>query len=163
MTDTNKKSSKGQRVGYLRVSTLDQSTARQLEGQDLDEVFERVSGAVYVVKADRRLGSAVAISETELLTNCHVVKEEKQVKLHHDKAQQTADVVSMDEKADRCILRAAILRNVEESLNDVVEGSPILKKMLEEREIGLVGAYYELASGRVHFSEPVLAGHGGTR
>ncbi|WP_374316705.1 recombinase family protein [Aquabacterium sp.] len=46
MTDTNKKPSKGQRVGYLRVSTLDQSTARQLEGQDLDEVFEdKVSGA----------------------------------------------------------------------------------------------------------------------
>lgn len=37
---------KGQRVGYLRVSTLDQSTARQLEGLALDEVFEdKVSGA----------------------------------------------------------------------------------------------------------------------
>jgi len=37
---------KGQRVGYLRVSTLDQSTARQLDGLDLDEVFEdKVSGA----------------------------------------------------------------------------------------------------------------------
>ncbi|MBI5926478.1 MAG: recombinase family protein [Aquabacterium sp.] len=37
---------KGQRVGYLRVSTLDQSTARQLEGLELDEVFEdKVSGA----------------------------------------------------------------------------------------------------------------------
>ncbi len=37
---------KGQRVGYLRVSTLDQSTARQLEGLELDTVFEdKVSGA----------------------------------------------------------------------------------------------------------------------
>jgi DNA invertase Pin-like site-specific DNA recombinase len=37
---------KGQRVGYLRVSTLDQSTARQLDGLKLDEVFEdKVSGA----------------------------------------------------------------------------------------------------------------------
>lgn len=37
---------KGQRVGYLRVSTLDQSTARQLDGLELDEVFEdKVSGA----------------------------------------------------------------------------------------------------------------------
>jgi DNA invertase Pin-like site-specific DNA recombinase len=37
---------KGQRVGYLRVSTLDQSTARQLDGLTLDEVFEdKVSGA----------------------------------------------------------------------------------------------------------------------
>lgn len=30
----------GQRIGYKRVSTLDQTTARQLEGVQLDEVFE---------------------------------------------------------------------------------------------------------------------------
>jgi DNA invertase Pin-like site-specific DNA recombinase len=37
---------RGQRVGYLRVSTLDQTTARQLDGEALDEVFEdKVSGA----------------------------------------------------------------------------------------------------------------------
>jgi DNA invertase Pin-like site-specific DNA recombinase len=30
----------GQRVGYVRVSTLDQNTIRQLEGVDVDRVFE---------------------------------------------------------------------------------------------------------------------------
>src|SRR4051794_3919465 len=30
----------GQRIGYVRVSTLDQSTIRQLDGVDLDRVFE---------------------------------------------------------------------------------------------------------------------------
>lgn len=30
----------GQRIGYVRVSTLDQSTARQLDGVQLDHVFE---------------------------------------------------------------------------------------------------------------------------
>lgn len=30
----------GQRVGYIRVSTLDQNTARQLDGTDVDRVFE---------------------------------------------------------------------------------------------------------------------------
>lgn len=35
----------GQRVGYLRVSTVDQKTDRQLEGVELDRVFEdHVSG-----------------------------------------------------------------------------------------------------------------------
>jgi DNA invertase Pin-like site-specific DNA recombinase len=33
-------SGKGQRVGYVRVSTLDQSTARQLEGVLVDRIFE---------------------------------------------------------------------------------------------------------------------------
>lgn len=36
---------KGQTVGYIRVSTVDQNTARQLEGVALDRVFEeKVSG-----------------------------------------------------------------------------------------------------------------------
>ncbi|MCM0084375.1 recombinase family protein [Geomonas sp. Red32] len=36
---------KGQVIGYKRVSSTDQNTARQLEGLELDEVFEdRVSG-----------------------------------------------------------------------------------------------------------------------
>ncbi|ANP74788.1 hypothetical protein PA27867_3874 (plasmid) [Cryobacterium arcticum] len=30
----------GQRIGYVRVSTLDQSIARQLDGVDVDKVFE---------------------------------------------------------------------------------------------------------------------------
>lgn len=30
----------GQRIGYVRVSTLDQNTARQLEGVDVNRVFE---------------------------------------------------------------------------------------------------------------------------
>lgn len=32
--------SKGQRVGYIRVSTVDQNTARQLDGIPLDRIFE---------------------------------------------------------------------------------------------------------------------------
>jgi DNA invertase Pin-like site-specific DNA recombinase len=36
---------KGQLIGYKRVSTVEQNTARQLDGLELDEVFEdRVSG-----------------------------------------------------------------------------------------------------------------------
>lgn len=36
---------KGQRVGYIRVSTEDQNTDRQLEGVDLDKVFtDKISG-----------------------------------------------------------------------------------------------------------------------
>ena len=35
----------GQRIGYVRVSTLDKNTARQLDGVDLDQVFaDKASG-----------------------------------------------------------------------------------------------------------------------
>jgi DNA invertase Pin-like site-specific DNA recombinase len=36
---------KGQRIGYIRVSTVDQNTGRQLDGEKLDKIFEdKVSG-----------------------------------------------------------------------------------------------------------------------
>jgi len=77
------------------------------EGSDLStrEVFEKVGGAVYVVKAERKMGSAVAISEFELLTNCHVVDETTRVTIGRDKKEQNAVVISMNTTADRCVLR----------------------------------------------------------
>jgi DNA invertase Pin-like site-specific DNA recombinase len=44
-TQKPRKSSKGQRVGYVRVSTLDQNENRQLEGIELDRTFlDKASG-----------------------------------------------------------------------------------------------------------------------
>jgi carbonic anhydrase len=52
-------------------------------------------------------------------------------------------------------LRAAILENVEETINDLLVKSALLRHLAETDRIALVGAYYELATGRVHFSEMI--------
>ena len=52
-------------------------------------------------------------------------------------------------------MRAAILENVEQTLNDLISGSAILRELGEAGKVGFVGAYYELSSGKVYFSEPV--------
>jgi carbonic anhydrase len=52
-------------------------------------------------------------------------------------------------------LRAAILENVEETINDLLTRSSILRHLSETDRVKLVGAYYELSSGRVHLSEIV--------
>jgi hypothetical protein len=89
------------KTSALRLETRD--------GPDLraDEIFEKVSGAVYVVKADHSLGSGVAISDSELLTNCHVVGSQAEVRITHAKAEMPAKVVSRNADADRCVLRTA--------------------------------------------------------
>jgi hypothetical protein len=76
-------------------------------GSDLraEEVFEKAAGAVYMVKAGKRIGSAVAVSESDLLTNCHVVGDRTEVSLVHDRKELKAAVVSMNVNADRCVLR----------------------------------------------------------
>lgn len=46
---------KGQHVGYMRVSSLDQSAARQLDGVELDNVFtDNVSSGVHLSPALHR-------------------------------------------------------------------------------------------------------------
>lgn len=76
-------------------------------GADLraDEVFDKAAGAVYKVKAGKRIGSAVAVSESDLLTNCHVVGDRTEVTLVREKQELAAKVVSMNVNADRCVLR----------------------------------------------------------
>ena len=76
-------------------------------GEDLraDEVFEG-GGRGHKVRTERGLGSAVAISDSELLTNCHVVGEFDEVELVRAKDEQTARVVSKNADADRCGLHA---------------------------------------------------------
>ncbi|MEZ5318252.1 MAG: carbonic anhydrase [Vicinamibacterales bacterium] len=67
--------------------------------------------------------------------------------------------------AEAASLRAAVLGNVEETVNHLVDDSEILAHLLERGEVAIVGAYYELSTGRVHFSEvvssrPALGGGG---
>ena len=51
-------------------------------------------------------------------------------------------------------LRAAILENVEETINAMVKDSAILREAGRTGHVTYVGAYYELSSGKVYFSEP---------
>jgi S1-C subfamily serine protease len=77
------------------------------EGPDLrpQEVFEKVSRAVYVVKTQTALGSAVAISDRELLTNCHILESATTATLEREGERLPALVISANKDADRCILR----------------------------------------------------------
>lgn len=54
-------------------------------------------------------------------------------------------------------LRAAILATIEQVTNDVLGGSELLRQAVSAGRLQVVGAYYELGSGRVIFSEPVTA------
>ena len=69
------------------------------------EVFEKASGAVYIVKAEKSLGSAIAVGERDLLTNCHVVESASTVTLEREGVRFPATVVSANANADRCVLR----------------------------------------------------------
>jgi carbonic anhydrase len=56
---------------------------------------------------------------------------------------------------ERSEIRALVLANVEQVINDALSKSPMLRKMVDAGQLQVVGAYYEAVSGRVIFSEPV--------
>jgi len=78
------------------------------EGPELRprDVFERVSGAIFIVRTQEAQGSAVAISDRELLTNCHVLGNRSAATLERDGQQSSATLVSANPKNDRCILQS---------------------------------------------------------
>ncbi len=60
-------------------------------------------------------------------------------------------------KQEREEIKALILANVEQVINDAMTGSSLLQRKVDTGELGVIGAYYELVSGRVMFSEMVHA------
>lgn len=55
-------------------------------------------------------------------------------------------------KQEREEIKGLILANIEQVINDAMNGSPLLQRMTDTGELGVIGAYYELVSGRVMFS-----------
>jgi hypothetical protein len=80
------------------------------------EVFKKVERSVFIVYAAATLadakarnmaqGSAVAVDQHLLLTNCHVVKDRPVIRIVREQNPITATLVAADQKADRCILKS---------------------------------------------------------
>lgn len=89
------------RLGKTGAIKLALSDGTELKAKD---IFELVSEAVFVVHTADAQGSAVAIGENELLTNCHVLGAASVVELEHDGKRQTARLKSANSADDRCVL-----------------------------------------------------------
>ncbi len=96
-------------------SKISQSTS------ELPEVYQEASSSVYlviatshpgkkVVKGETKFGSGVAVSEQELLTNCHILTEATGIfVLHQDKLFEST-ITRADAGSDRCVIRTRNLK-----------------------------------------------------
>jgi S1-C subfamily serine protease len=89
------------------------SSPVSIDGPALDAraLFKKLSASVFRVEAKSSAGtaqgSAVAVSTTELVTNCHVVEGALKLVLKQDKQQWAASIVRSDPVTDRCVITAA--------------------------------------------------------
>ena len=44
-------------------------------------------------------------------------------------------------------------RNTQNSISELLEQSPYLRKCIQKQEVGIVSAYYDTTTGVVHFEE----------
>ena len=79
------------------------------------EIFQKTSGSIYVIyarsnsittKNRQSQGSAVAISSSLALTNCHVLENSKEAFLKSGDEYSRIDVIYSDKKTDRCVIRS---------------------------------------------------------
>jgi hypothetical protein len=79
------------------------------------EVFKKVGDSVFVVLASQSMaeararninqGSAIAVSDHLLLTNCHVVKDRPEIKIYQGDKHANATLVGADMATDRCVIK----------------------------------------------------------
>jgi S1-C subfamily serine protease len=71
-------------------------------------LFKLLKVSVFQIEATRSngvaQGSAVAITTTELLTNCHVLQGARKLLVKQDKAQWHGRIARADPKSDRCVI-----------------------------------------------------------
>jgi hypothetical protein len=82
----------------------------QTAALDATTLFKTLSVSVFQVEAKRAdstsQGSAVAISATELLTNCHVLADARKIAIKQGKSEWPARIARADPASDRCVLAA---------------------------------------------------------
>jgi len=97
------------------------------------DVFQQRSGAIWSVKTSsggtRSMGSAVAVSSTLLVTNCHFIKDSSEITLLRTGIAMGASLVAADREGDRCILRASnelpVYVNAARRYGDVLVGEDV--------------------------------------
>lgn len=60
----------------------------------------------------------------------------------------------------QALLEQVTRRNIENSLAEIVNGSAFLRERIAHGDMGLVGAYHDIATRTVHFGEPVTLDDG---
>jgi S1-C subfamily serine protease len=85
-------------------------------------LYKKVEKSVFVVLATQSIaearsrnvaqGSAVAVTEHLLLTNCHVVKDRPLIKIFQDTSSDDATLVAAAPDTDRCVIKAGQMKLV---------------------------------------------------
>jgi carbonic anhydrase len=145
------------------------TTVELIFDQNLGDIFSvRLAGNIASIKAIGSLEFSCKYLGSKLVvvmghTNCGAIK----AACDHYKGGNIGEIIELidpavalektitdkrDSSNDEFVERVCF-HNVEVQMERVLKRSPLLTEMIEKKEIGLIGAVYNLASGEVEFSQ----------
>jgi len=152
------------------LSCMDSRTSAELIfDQGLGDIFSvRVAGNVINNDILGSMEFACKLAGSKLIvvlghTHCGAIKGAcAQVQLDHltgllDKIKPAIDAVSKEADGDNDKVQQVADKNVQLTVEQIRCQSPLLKAMLENREIGIVGAMYDIETGKVQFYSDIPA------
>lgn len=114
------------------------------------EIAHKLGARLIVVKGHSSCGAVGLAMKNELAHSIGSITGKIQAAVHQCGCAAPHDPADAKATVDR-----VARQNVENSLADIVHGSPYLRERIESGEIGLVGAYHDIASRAVSFGELV--------
>ena len=73
-------------------------------------VYELVAGSTYKIRTSAGQGTAVAISPTVLLTNCHVLEDHVTVHIIEGGGRHVSYLIHSEKSKDKCFIRSLFLK-----------------------------------------------------
>ena len=157
-------------LGRSSCSCSDSRTTVELIfDQNLGDIFSvRLAGNIASIKAIGSLEFSCKYLGSKLVvvmghTNCGAIK----AACDHYKGGNIGEIIELIDPAvalektitdkrdssNNAFVERVCFHNVEVQMERILKRSPLLTDMIEKKEIGLVGAVYNLASGEVEFNQ----------
>ena len=145
------------------------TTVELIFDQNLGDIFSvRLAGNIASIKAIGSLEFSCKYLGSKLVvvmghSNCGAIK----AACDHYKGGNIGEIIELIDPAvtlektildkrdssNNAFVEKVCFHNVEVQMERILKSSPLLNEMIEKKEIGLVGAVYNLASGEVEFDQ----------
>jgi carbonic anhydrase len=145
------------------------TTVELIFDQNLGDIFSvRLAGNIASIKAIGSLEFSCKYLGSKLVvvmghTNCGAIK----AACDHYKGGNIGEIIELIDPAvllektitdkrdssNEAFVERVCFHNVEVQMERILKRSPLLTEMIEKKEIGLIGAVYNLASGEVEFGQ----------
>lgn len=112
----------------------------------LEIAVSKIGAKLIVVKGHSKCGAVALSLKNSREGKICVITDKIQKSINHVRSHNFSE-------EDNDYVEKVTKENVINSIEEIIAGSPILKEKIINKEIGIVSAYHDISTGKVHFDE----------